>query len=80
MYVSKYVCMYVCMSASHTSMNLYICDRLHRDARWIDGLSHQSSNLSHLCYLLKKVVVCACSNTGFEQHKVVNYLDNLQTT
>ena len=56
------------------------CDWSHRDARWIGGLSHQSSNLSHLCYLLQKGVVCACSNTRFEWHKVVNYLANLQTT
>ena len=28
------------------------CDRSHRNAMWIGGLSHQSSNLSHLCYLL----------------------------
>ena len=56
------------------------CDRAHRDTRWIGGFSHQSSNLSHLCYLLQKVVVPACSNTGFKQHKVVNYLANLQTT
>ena len=56
------------------------CDRLHRDAMWIGGLSHQSSNLSHLCYSLQKVVVYACSNTEFKQHKVVNYLANLQTT
>ena len=56
------------------------CDRLHRDARWIGGLSHQSSNLSQLCYSLQKVVVHACSNTRFEQHNVVNYPANLQTT
>ena len=56
------------------------CDRLHRDTRWICGLSYQSSNLSNVCYLLQKVVVHACSNTGFEQHKVVNYPANLQTT
>ena len=52
------------------------CDKLHRDARWIGGLSHQSSNLSHLCNLLQKVVIWACSNTGFEGIKVVNYLAN----
>ena len=56
------------------------CDRLHGDVRWICGLSHQSSNLSCLCYLLQKVVVHACSDTGFKWHKVVNYLANLQTT
>ena len=40
------------------------CDRSHRDARWIGGLSHQSSNLSRLHYSLQKVVVHACSDTG----------------
>ena len=59
---------------------LHMCDRVHRDARWIGGLSHQSSNLSHLCYSLQKVVVHAFSDTGFGQHKVVNYPANLQTT
>ena len=58
----------------------HICDRSHRDVRWIDGLSHQSSNLSCLCYSLKKVVVCACSDIRLEWHKVVNYPANLQTT
>ena len=58
----------------------YKCDRSHRDARWIGGLSHQSSKLSHLCYLLQKVVVHACSDTRFEWHMVVNYLASLQTT
>ena len=56
------------------------CDRSHRDARWISGLSHQSRDLSHLHYSLQKVVVCACSDMRFKQHKVVNYLANLQTT
>ena len=56
------------------------CGRSHRDARWIGGLFHQSSNLSCLHYSLQRVVVCACSYTRFEWHKVVNYLANLQTT
>ena len=56
------------------------CDRLHRDARWIGGLSHQSSNLFLLHYSLQKVVVHACSNTRFEWHKVVNYPADLKTT
>ena len=43
------------------------CDRVHRDSMWIGGLSHQSSNLSHLCNLLQKVVICACSDTRFKQ-------------
>ena len=58
----------------------YICDRSHRDARWIAELSHQSSNLSCLHYSLQKVVVRACSNTRFERYKVENYLANCQTT
>ena len=57
-----------------------VCDRSHKDTMWIGGLSHQSSDLSHPHYLLQKVVVHACSDTGFGQHKVVNYLANLQTT
>ena len=52
------------------------CDRLHRDARWIGGLSHQSSNLSCLHNLLWKVVIHAYSDTGFEWYKVANYLAN----
>ena len=59
---------------------MYICDRSHKDTRWIGGLSPQSSNLSHLCYSLLKGVVHACSDTRFEQHKVVNYPASLQTT
>ena len=54
------------------------CDRLHRDTRWIGGLSHQSSNLSHLCNPLQKVVICACSDTRFKGIKVVSYLTNKQ--
>ena len=54
-----------------------VYDRSHRDARWIGGLTHQSNNLSHLCYSLQKVLVCACSNTRLEQHKMVNYPANL---
>ena len=56
---------------------IYIYDRVHRDARWIGGLSYQSSNLSCLCCLLQKGVVHACSDTWIEQHKVMNYLLNL---
>ena len=52
------------------------CDRSHRDARWIGGLSQQSSNLSCLCNPLWKVVICACSDTRFKGIKVVNYLAN----
>ena len=54
----------------------FICDQAHRDARWIGGLSHQSSDLSHLCNLLWKVVIHAFSNTGFKGMQVVNYLAN----
>ena len=75
MHVSNQACMGVCMYIC-----VYICGRLHRDARWIGGLSHQSSNLSCLCNLLQKVVVHACSDTRFKRHKVVNYPANLQTT
>ena len=56
------------------------CDRMHRDARWIGGLSHQSSNLSHLHNLLWKVVIHALLNTGFKGIQVVTYLANCQTT
>ena len=52
------------------------CDRWHRDARWTGGLSHQSSNLPCLCNLLWKVVIHACSDTGFKGILVVNYLAN----
>ena len=65
LYIYMYVCMCVC-----------VCDSLHRDARWIGGLSHQSSDLSHLHNLLHKVVIRACSDTGFEWIKVANYLAN----
>ena len=42
------------------------CDRVHRDAMWIGGLSHQSSDLSCLCNPPQKVVICALLNTGFK--------------
>ena len=42
------------------------CDRVHRDARWIGGLSHQSGNLSNLCNPLQKVVIHASSDTRFK--------------
>ena len=45
-------------------------------ARWIGGLSHQSSNLSCLCNLLQKIVICAYSDTRFEGIQVVNYPAN----
>ena len=44
----------------------YLCDRVHMDARWIGGLSHQSGNLSHLHNQLQKVVIRASSDTGFK--------------
>ena len=59
-----------------TTQGCQKCDMSHRDTRWIGGLSHQSSNLSHLCNLLQKVVICACSDTRFEGIQVVNYLAN----
>ena len=49
-------------------------------SRWIGRLSHQSSNLSHPCNLLQKVVICALLNTGFKGMQVVNYPTNCQTT
>ena len=56
------------------------CDRVHRYTRWIGGLSHQSSNLSHLHNLLQKVVIHALLDTGFKEMQVVTYLTNCQTT
>ena len=56
------------------------CDRAHMDARSIGGLSHQSSDLSHLCNLLWKVVICAFLDTGFKGMQVVTYPANHQTT
>ena len=55
-----------CLQATNLYTVPYICDRLHRDARWIGGLSHQSSDLSHLCNLLQRVVIHALLNTGFK--------------
>ena len=57
-----------------------MCDRVHRYARWIGGLSHQSSNLSCLCNLLQKVVIHASLDTRFKAMQVVTYLTNGQTT
>ena len=56
------------------------CDRLHRYVRWIGGVSHQSTNLSHLCNPLQKVVICALPNTRFEWMQVMSYPTNCQTT
>ena len=50
-----------------------------RYARWIDRLSHQTSNLSCLHNPLQKVI-CALLNTGFKGIQVVNCLTNYQTT
>ena len=52
---------------------------MHRYARWIGGLSHQSSNLSHLCNLLQKVGIYTLLNTRFKGIQVVNYPTNCQT-
>ena len=46
----------------------------------IGGLSHQSSDLSCLCNLLWKVVICTYLNTRFKGIQVVNYPTNSQTT
>ena len=51
---------------------MYISDQAHRDARWIGGLSHQSSDLSCICNLLQMVVICTFSDTGFEGIQVTN--------
>ena len=56
------------------------CDQTHRDARWIGGYSHQSSNLSQLHNLLQKVLIPALPNTGFERMQEVSYPTNYQTT
>ena len=53
---------------------------MHRYARWIGELSHQSSNLSHLSNPLQKVVICALLNTRFKGIQVVTYLTKCQTT
>ena len=62
-----------------------ICDRsywsshvVHRYTRWIGELPHQTCNLSHLCNLLWKVVICALLNTGFKGIWVVTYLTNIR--
>ena len=60
---------------------LYVCvTGVHRYARWIGGISHQSSDLSHPCNLLWKVVICALLNTRFKGMQVVTHLTNYQTT
>ena len=56
------------------------CDRMHRDAKWIGGLSNQSSNLSCLCNLQQKSVIHACSDTVFEGIQIVNYLVSLMSS
>ena len=53
---------------------------VHRCARWIGRLSHQSRDLSCPCNLLWKVVICASLNTRFKGMQVVTYLTNYQTT
>ena len=47
-------------------MCVCVCDRVHRHARWIGGLSHQSNNLSCLCNLLQNVVNHALLDTRFK--------------
>ena len=56
------------------------CDRVHRYARWIGRLSHQSNNLSHPHNLLWKVVIHALLDTRFKGMQVVTYPTNCQTT
>ena len=58
-----------------------VCDRwVHRYARWIGRLSHQSSNLSCSHNMLQKVVICALLDTRFKGIQIVTYLINCQTT
>ena len=57
-----------------------VCDRVHRDTRWIGVLSNQSSNLSCICNRLQKVVIHALLDTGFKGMSVVTYPANCQTT
>ena len=56
------------LSLFHIYTNIYVIiymwQVVHRYAGWIGGLSHQSSNLSHLCNLLQKVVIRALSDTN----------------
>ena len=61
-------------------MCVCVCDRVHRDTRWIGVFSHQSSNFSCLYNLLQKVVICALLDTRFKRMQVVIYLANCQTT
>ena len=76
--IRQYISVYI--QLRHTSIALYICDRVHRYARWNGRLSHQSSNLSHPCNLLQKIVIHALLNTRFKGMQVVTYLTNCQTT
>ena len=71
LYIYIYICVCVCVCVC-----VYTCDRVQRDARWIGGLSHKSSDLANLCNLLQKVVLSAFSNTGFEGMQIVNYPAN----
>ena len=63
-----------------TSASANICDRVHRYARWIGRLSHQSSDLSCPCNLLWKVVIHALLDTRFKVMQVVTYPTNCWTT
>ena len=54
------------------------CDRVHRYTRGIVGLSHQSSDLSHLCNPLQNVVIHASLDTRFKGMQVVTYLTNVK--
>ena len=57
---------------------IYMCGRVHRYARWIGRLSHQSSNSSHPCNLLWKAVICASLDTRFKGMQVVTYQTNIK--
>ena len=78
---------YILYACRHAWMHIYVARHIYvwqgvmlRYARWIGGLSHQSSNLSHLPNPLQKVVICALIDTRFKRIQVVNYLTNYQTT
>ena len=68
-YIYIYICVCVCVTGCTD-----------RYARWIGGLSHQSSDLSCLYNPLWKVVIHASLDTGFKEIQVVTYLMNCQRT
>ena len=68
------------LSVGNIFIPIYMWQRfMHRYTRWISGLSHQSTDLSCLCNLLQKVVICVLLDTRLKGIQVVNYLTNYQT-